>query len=262
MTTIQPVLLGNIIDSKRPVLPYWKHVTDAMCSESHAHPRGQFIFSNNGITRVITKQGVYLVPSSQAFWCPPNHEHMLIFPGSVDISNLFIDPKWAEALPRTQQVFDVSPLLRELILKAVQIGTEYNPKTKEHRLMEVIMDEISLLKASPLTLPWTEQNQLQKIMSAMLEDPTNNQNIEHWASFSHTTTRTLARLFKKEVNMTFTEWRMQVRLFYALEQLHKGGTTVTTIALNLGYSTPSAFIAAFRKALGKSPLEYIFNAKA
>lgn len=260
MTTISPIPLGNIIDSNRPVLPYWKYVTDAMCSESHAHPRGQFIFSNNGITRVITKQGVYLVPSSQAFWCPPNHEHMLIFPGSVEISNLFVDPEWAKFLPPKQQVFDVTPLLKELILKAIHVGTEYSPHTKEHRLMEVIMDEMGSLKASPLALPWTEHNQLQKIMSAIFEDPTNNKNIAQWANFAHTTTRTLARLFKKEVNMTFTEWRMQVRLFYALEQLHQGDT-VTTIALNLGYSTPSAFIAAFRKALGKSPLEYILSAE-
>ncbi|MGR6779158.1 helix-turn-helix domain-containing protein [Moritella viscosa] len=42
----------------------------------------------------------------------------------------------------------------------------------------------------------------------------------------------------------------------SIEQLHDG-KSVTYIALELGYSTPSAFIAAFRNIMGKSPLEYI-----
>lgn len=61
--------------------------------------------------------------------------------------------------------------------------------------------------------------------------------------------------------MTFSKWRLQARLFYALEELHEG-KTVTFIALELGYSTPSAFITAFRRNLGKSPLEYISTQKS
>ena len=257
-TIIQPVELGYVIDPERPVLPYWKHVTDAMCSESHAHPRGQFIFSSKGVTRVITKKGIYLVPSSQAFWCPPNLEHMLVFPGAVEIANLFIDPHLINILPREQQVLTVSPLLKELIMKAVKIGTDYLPKTREHRVMEVIIDEISVMEVSPLALPWSENRRLNNIMSSLLDEPTNKNTIEEWALSENTTTRTLSRLFKREVNMTFTEWRMHVRIFYAVEQLHQN-ISVTDIALQLGYSTPSSFITAFRKVLGKSPLEFIYN---
>lgn len=256
MTTLQPVLLGQVIDNQRPVLPYWRRVIDGFCSESHAHPRGQLIFSAKGITRVITKQGIYLVPSQQAFWCPPNHEHMLVFPGAVDIANLFIDPEWAKYLPSEQQVLDVSPLLKELILEAVKIGEEYSFGSREYRLMVVIVDEIQSLPVSSLLLPWAESKKLQVIMSEMTENPTSRNTVEQWADCVHVSTRTLLRMFKQEVNMTFSEWRMQVRLFYALEQLYKG-FSVTSVALDLGYSSPSAFIAAFKKTLGNSPLEYI-----
>ena len=141
-------------------------------------------------------------------------------------------------------------------MRAVQIGTDYVPESKEYRLMEVVFDEVSRLEASPLALPWSENRVLDKIMSSFLDSPTNNQSIEQWADFVHSTPRTLARLFKKEVNMTFTEWRMRVRLFYAIEKLYQG-ISVTSIALDLGYSTPSSFIVAFCKVLGKSPLEYM-----
>lgn len=51
--------------------------------------------------------------------------------------------------------------------------------------------------------------------------------------------------------MTFSKWRMQTRLFYALDKLHEGKSVMFT-ALELGYSKPSAFITAFRRSLGKS----------
>ena len=47
-----------------------------------------------------------------------------------------------------------------------------------------------------------------------------------------------------------------VTIFYAIEKLDQG-LSVTSIALDLWYSTPSSFIVAFRKILGKSPLEYM-----
>lgn len=256
LTRISPVTLGHTLDPKRPVLPYWKQVSDAMCSEPHSHPRGQLIFSSKGITRVMTNEAVYLVPSSQAFWCPPNQRHELIFPGAVDIANLFIDPVWAKYLSPQQQVFNVTPLVKELILKAVNIGCDYSFEGKEYRLMTVLMDEIAALEVSPLTLPWSEHSKLEPVMQRLIDDPCINYTIDQWAALIHVSPRTLARLFNQEVNMTFSEWRIQVRIFYALEQLH-AGRTVTYVALALGYSTPSAFIAAFRKLLGQSPLAYL-----
>jgi AraC-like DNA-binding protein len=255
-TKIPPVTLGHIVDPKRPILPYWKKINNAMCSDSHTHPRGQLIFSSKGITRVVTDQGIYLIPSSQAFWCPPNNNHKLYFLGKVEIANLFIDPFWSNKLSKNQKVINVSPLLKELISKAVKVDINYSKNGKEHRLMEVIIDEISELNSSPLALPWSEHPKLKNIMLDIFNNPTNSKNIQQSADFSHISSRTLARIFKKEINMTFSQWRMQARLFYALEKLYEG-KSVTFIALELGYSTPSAFITAFRRSLGKSPLDYI-----
>lgn len=256
-TTIVPAVnLGYIIDPKRPILPYWDQVKDARCLAAHCHPRGQIIFSSRGITQVKTPLGVYLVPSSQAFWCPPEVEHELIFPGAVDIANLFIDPAWIHLLPSRQCVFNVSPLLKQLFLRAVRIGQDYLADSKEQRLMQVILDELASLTISPLALPWSVHPKINVILQRLFDEPTNNWQIEQWANYAHSTPRTLARLFKQEVNMTFGEWRMQVRLFYALEKLHLG-QSVTEVGLALGYSSASSFITAFKKLMGQSPREYV-----
>ena len=55
--------------------------------------------------------------------------------------------------------------------------------------------------------------------------------------------------------MAFGQWRQQVRILEALKQLamHE---PVTTLAIELGYESPSAFISMFKKALGKTPGQY------
>jgi AraC-like DNA-binding protein len=64
------------------------------------------------------------------------------------------------------------------------------------------------------------------------------------------------RLFLDETGITLGKWRQQLRLMNAMRLLGEGAK-VTYAALEAGYSTPSAFIAAFRRSLGTSPTLYL-----
>jgi AraC-like DNA-binding protein len=70
--------------------------------------------------------------------------------------------------------------------------------------------------------------------------------------------RTIERLFRVETLMTFGKWRQQLRLLHALRLLAEGAK-ITKVALEAGYSTPSAFISMFRKTLGTTPGKYFRN---
>lgn len=59
--------------------------------------------------------------------------------------------------------------------------------------------------------------------------------------------------------MTVGKWRQQLRLMEAMRLLAEGAK-VTHAALEAGYSTPSAFIAMFGKALGTTPAAYFRGA--
>jgi len=67
--------------------------------------------------------------------------------------------------------------------------------------------------------------------------------------------RTLSRLFVADTGMTFRQWQRQARLLAALVRLAQR-EPVTRVALDLGYDSPSAFIHAFRRALGTTPRRY------
>jgi AraC-like DNA-binding protein len=57
--------------------------------------------------------------------------------------------------------------------------------------------------------------------------------------------------------MSFGGWKRQARLLFALKRLAHGDP-VTAVALDAGYSSPSAFTYMFRRVLGSSPSVY-FN---
>ena len=90
----------------------------------------------------------------------------------------------------------------------------------------------------------------------MLSDPADDRGLEDWSRFAGASPGTLARLFQSETGMTFRAWRQQLRLQRALEMLTEG-QAVTSVALDLGYDSLSAFIAMFHRALGASPTRYL-----
>jgi AraC-like DNA-binding protein len=76
-----------------------------------------------------------------------------------------------------------------------------------------------------------------------------------WACPCPQTRACSASRFVSETGFSFTAWRQRARLMRSLEML-AAGAPVTNIALDLGYSTASAFIGLFRRTFGETPAAY------
>jgi AraC-like DNA-binding protein len=59
-------------------------------------------------------------------------------------------------------------------------------------------------------------------------------------------------LFIRETGLSFGLWRQKVRLLDSIRLLTEG-KSVTEAALDVGYASVSAFIAAFRETFGYTP---------
>ena len=94
-----------------------------------------------------------------------------------------------------------------------------------------------------------------RITDTLLDYPSDTRTLQDWARELGASERTLARLFSRETGMTFGQWRQQVKLLAALARLARG-ESVTAVAFDLGYASQSAFIAMFRRALGRTPGRY------
>ena len=87
------------------------------------------------------------------------------------------------------------------------------------------------------------------------DDPADNATLADLGKTIGASTRTLSRLFRNELGMTFYEWRTQLRIYHALVLLADGHDTTHT-AYACGWANPSSFIAAFTNIIGTTPGRY------
>lgn len=123
------------------------------------------------------------------------------------------------------------------------------------RLLLVLLDELRQSPARPLQLPWPSDARLLAITRALMVNIASPRTLEQWARWADISARTLSRKFVLETGMSFAQWRQWARLTQALEWLATG-RAVKDVALSLGYDSVSAFIKAFRLALGSTPAAY------
>ena len=224
----------------------------------HTHPRDQLVYASRGVLTVNTDQGTWVVPPQRAVWVPAGVVHEVRTAGAASLRTLYIDRSAVADLPESCCVVAVSPLLREMILHVMTIATTYDRDGAEGRFIDVLLDQVRGLPVQPLHLPAPSDRRLQIIADGLTAKPADTRSLDTWARNVGASARTLARLFVAETDMTFGQWRQQLRLLEALRLLATG-QPVTTVALDLGYESQSAFIAMFRKALGTTPGRYFGN---
>ena len=97
---------------------------------------------------------------------------------------------------------------------------------------------------------------LLRVCNEIIADPADPRDIDDWAKLAAMGRRTFTRAFKQETGMGLAVWRQQVRLMEALSRL-ASGESVTQVAFEVGYDSPSAFIAAFRRQFGATSRRYL-----
>ncbi|HHS7194157.1 TPA: AraC family ligand binding domain-containing protein, partial [Klebsiella pneumoniae] len=88
----------------------------------HQHRRAQLLYGATGLMYVTTQDGEWGGPPQHAVWIPPETVHAVRFAG-VTTRSLYIEPDCVAAFikHRRCEVISVSPLLRQLLLEAVDI---------------------------------------------------------------------------------------------------------------------------------------------
>lgn len=216
----------------------------------HSHPRTQLVHAASGIMTVTAEGGAWVIPRGRAVWVPATVSHEIHTHSPVAMRTLYIAPD--AALPGALRVIAVSPLLRQLILAAMTMPRLYAEDGAEARLIAVLLDQLRTAEIAPLSLPLPRDSRLRRVTEGLLAKPGDPRPLQAWARIAGASPRTLARLFARELGMTFHIWRQQARLLDALRRLDSG-QSVTTVAYDLGYRNPSAFITMFRRALGTTP---------
>lgn len=248
--------LARLEDLPQPVVAYGRDLAAGEILPRHHHRRAQLVYASSGVMTVTTPSAVYVVPPQRAVWMPGGVEHKIDARSDVAMRTLYFDVDDKAGLPTEVCVLHVTPLLRELVVAAVASGPKYEPDSPQSRIMAVILDQILTQPVASLALPMPVEPRVLRVVRALIADPADSRDLAHWARAVGASKRTLTRLFARETGMSFRLWRQQLRLLRALELL-AAGTSVTAIALELGYENTSAFITMFRRCLGTTPTHYL-----
>jgi len=218
----------------------------------HRHGRSQLLFAEIGTMLVKTAEGSWLVPPLQAIWIPAGVVHSITMLCRVATRSVYLDQEAAKGIAADCQVVGVSSLLRQLLIEAVDVPSEYDAQSRAGKVMSLLIDEIHAAPVLPLSLPLPNDTRLMARCRQFLDRPNAQDTVGIWSDELALSRRTFTRLFKQETGLTFSAWQRRACLLWAMPRL-LAGARVTTIAFDLGYSSPAAFTAMFKQLMGDTP---------
>jgi AraC-like DNA-binding protein len=222
----------------------------------HTHEEHQLAWAASGVLTVLTADATWVLPPTRALWIPAGLRHETASDGGrATMRSLYIRPglfqvSWGETVSPTP--VRASPLLAELIGYLGQ--PDLDPGRQAHA-EALLADLLTPVPVTTITVALPTSATALRVAEALRKDPADRRTLRDWGHEVGASERTLARAFAAEAGLPFGRWRTLLRLQAALSML-AAGDPVGRVAGRVGYDTPSAFVAAFRRETGQTPGTY------
>jgi AraC-like DNA-binding protein len=197
-------------------------------------------------------QNLWLTPPHLAVWIPAGTQHRIRMPGAVSMRTLYLRRGLLQLAPQVCTVLHVSPLFRELVVEAVRIG-RLRVKSRLHcALRDLLLSQLHNAAPIPIAVTLPEDSRALRLAQSFIANPADARSMDALCRRAGASVRTIQRIFRREVGTSFEFWRRQVRLMKGIELLVEG-CSVKTVAAEVGYQQPSAFVELFRQTIGVTP---------
>jgi len=218
----------------------------------HAHDHHQLALAAHGIILMAAADTTWVLPRSRALWIPAGIRHSVAADGETTMVSLYVEPARCPLAWTAPTVVDAGGLLGDLV---IHLADDALPDDERERAEAVLWDLMVPLPVSVLSNPMPGDDRARQVAEGLLADVTDDRSLAEWGRAVGASSRTLARLFVAETGIGFGRWRTNARLGTALGML-AAGAGVGAVARRVGYTTPSAFVAAFRREVGTTPAAY------
>jgi AraC-like DNA-binding protein len=218
----------------------------------HTHPDHQLAWAASGVLTVLTAAATWVLPPTRALWIPAGLPHETGASGRATMRSLYVRPQmcpisWPDPTPVAAR-----PLLVELIgyLDRETLDTEQRTRAEA-----VLADLLQPVAMNTIEVRLPGEDRAAEVAQALTADPADTRTLAQWGHSIGASERTLARSFQADTGVPFGRWRTLLRLQAALPAL-ASGQPVSTVSRHVGFQTPSAFVAAFRRETGLTPAAY------
>jgi AraC-like DNA-binding protein len=220
--------------------------------ERHEHDTHQLVWAANGVLTVIADSGTWVLPPSRALWMPAGVSHETIASERSTMRTLYLRTERCPIRWESPRPVVATALLAALIEHLDDDSLDPQHRARAERLVVDLLDPVDIATIE-LTMP--SDDRALDVARGLLLNPADRRNLAEWGHEVGASGRTLTRAFLAETGIPFARWRTAVRLQAAIPLL-AAGQPVATVAGHVGYETPSAFIAAFRRHTGVTPGAY------
>ncbi len=217
--------------------------------EPRRHASHKLMWAPVGALAIQAGGNDWVIPPTHALWIPAGvlHGSRALRRGAV--YRVRVAPTESPVVWSQPTSVVVTPLMRELI---VYLGaSERDPDARRDAEL-LLLDLIEAAPVDTIHVPLPRDSRARAVAEALIDRPDDDRDLGAWGLEVGASIRTLARLFAAETGMTFMQWRAQVRMRAALGLL-ADGVPVANVARQVGYRTPSAFVAAYRRITGHTP---------
>ena len=215
----------------------------------HRHDVDELLWGTRGSLVVETSGGFHAVPWTVGLWIPAREPHRVTASPGTEFACTFLSPRLGPPPRRDVGAVGIPAAARALFEELAQRDMDPGTRRIAERLLPRLLDRAELIHLD-LSLP--EDDRARRIADAVRTDSADSRTLREWGSIVGASERNLSRLFRRETGLSFAEWRTRARMLAAVEML-AAGLPVGTVGRRVGYSTPSAFVQAFRRELGTTP---------
>lgn len=218
----------------------------------HVHEDHQLAWASAGVLTVLTEGTTWVLPPSRALWIPAGLPHETGAKGRATMRSVYVPPRMSPVTWHAPTVVAATPLLAELI--GYLSSGELTATQREHA-EALLPDLLTPLPVTTLNVKFPVDPIAGAVARTLRDNPADQKTLAEWGRAVGASERTLARAFVTATGLPFGRWRTLLRLQSALPLL-ANGEVVSRVAARVGYETPSAFTAAFRRETGMTPAAY------
>ncbi|GAA1653490.1 helix-turn-helix domain-containing protein [Catellatospora bangladeshensis] len=221
--------------------------------------RHYLLCASAGVLRLEAQGQAWLLPPARAALIEAGRPIQVSIPSPVTTASVLFDPGFAPAPPAPLTVFDLNPLARALVGECSAWGDGEEPLPAYARTLFAALAAVTWRLAeqpSPVVVPAGRSPELRRALRLTEERLGGQVRFEELAAEVGLVPRSLARRFAEETGLTWQAVLRRMRVLRAIEELAAGDAPITRIAFSVGYTSLSAFNAAFLDLTGRTPTQY------
>lgn len=236
--------------------------TEELLILEHSHAKAQFLYTEGGIVQILIGGKTYFLPARHYMWIPAGVKHS-IHPSSTQVTmrNLYFPiDQMKESFYHKLAIYPVNEFLFQFILFTQKYSGSIQPSSSTDfeilNAFKILLPQLGIADL-PLSLPSIQDTRLLQVSEYLNKNLSTKFVFPALSKQFGFSERSLSRLFKAELNMSFIQYLTILRMLRSLSLILDDKLPINEVASLVGFNSVPTFSNTFYKILGVRPSAYL-----